>query len=154
MAVLNAAAQTALAVVRVYHPGSMTFLESLALGLLTGIGVLWGAIDTWYRRANRGIVWLKASILAGLVAGLLGVVGQAAFVDQTGVSALGPALSGGAAFTALLVLLPVGLGLLLGNLLEPRNQNSRTPIAEAPVGTRVSGLRSQPRKEDRSTPRG
>lgn len=154
MAVLNAATQTALAVVQVYHPGPMAFLESLVLGLLAGIGVLWGAIDTWYRRIDRGIVWLKAAILAGLLAGLLGVIGRAAFVDQTGLSALGPALSGGAAFIALLVLIPVGLGLLLGNLLGPRPLTSRIPPVETPAGTDRSGARSQPRKEDRSTPRG
>ena len=120
MALVTAVAQTVLATVKVYHPDSMTLLEPLTLGLLAGVGVLWGAVDTWYRRVDRGIVWLKASILAGLLSGLLGVIGQAAFVDQTGISALGPALSGGAAFTALLVLIPAGLGLLLGNLLEPR----------------------------------
>jgi hypothetical protein len=36
------------------------------------------------------------------------------FVDQPGVSALGGALTGGAAFSALLVLIPAGLGLFVG----------------------------------------
>lgn len=118
-AVLNAVAQTGIAAVAVYHAGTLTWLRPLALGLLAGIGVLWGAVDTWFRRLDRGVNWVKAAVLAGLLAGVLAVIGRAAFVDETGIWALEDALTGGAAFTALLVLIPAGLGLLLGLLLEP-----------------------------------
>jgi hypothetical protein len=125
LAVLNAAAQTGLSAVAVYHPAELALLRPLALGLLAGVGVLWGALDTWFDRLDRGVNWVKAAILAGLLAGVLGVVGKSAFVDATGTWALGEALTGGAAFTALLVLVPAGVGLLLGRLLGPRRTSSR-----------------------------
>src|SRR5699024_3254700 len=49
------------------------------------------------------------------LAGILGVVGRGLFVDQTGVAALGEALTGGAAFLALLVIVPAGIGMFVGS---------------------------------------
>ncbi len=149
MAVLHATAQTLLAAAAVYHASALGIQRPLAIGLLAGAGVLWGALDTWFRRLDRGIIWVKAAILAGLLAGVLGVVGQAAFVDQTGVSALGGALTGGAAFTALLVLLPAGLGLLLGKLLDPRAVAE--PQRPAPPAPPVRKSRRRPPPQARRT---
>jgi hypothetical protein len=57
---------------------------------------------------------LIACLIAGWGAAVLGVIGKSVFVDQTGVAELGGALTGGAAFTALLVLIPAAIGLAAG----------------------------------------
>lgn len=156
LAVLNAAAQTALSSVAVYHPSELTLLRPLALGVLAGVGVLWGACDTWFVRLDRGIGWIKAAILAGLLAGVLGVVGKGVFVDATGAWALGDALTGGAAFTALLVIVPAGAGLLLGRLLGTRHteeQQARPPARPHTTSHRTTASRrAHSRRDDRSGP--
>lgn len=162
LAVVNAAAQTGLSAVAVHHPTGLALLRPLTLGVLAGIGVLWGALDTWFDRLDRGVNWVKAAILAGLLAGVLGVIGKAAFVDATGAWALGDALTGGAAFTALLVVIPAGVGLLLGRLLGPRRPTSRhrggrrtgarSPAQAGQVGS--TRVRVPPRGRDRADRRG
>lgn len=156
MAMLFATAETLLAAQTVFHPGGLAVARSLALGLLAGAGVLWGAIDTWYRRTDRGLVWLKAALLAGVLAGILSVIGRAAFVDQTGVAALWPAITGQAAFRALVVLVPAWLGLQAGKLLGSRAAAGRPPGPphshphRRPRGHPRS--RAQPGNADRSAP--
>jgi hypothetical protein len=53
---------------------------------------------------------------------VLSLVGKSIFVDQTGVADLGAALTGGAAFTALLVLVPAGVGMLAGRWISRSHQ--------------------------------
>jgi len=114
MAVLHAAAAVATAKYAVFHPTERTLVTAIALTVLVGTVALWSAIDAWTRLADAGRAWFVASLLAGVGSGVLTVVGKAVFVDGTGVSALASALTGGAAFTALLVLVPAGLGLFVG----------------------------------------
>lgn len=123
MAVLHGAAVTAVAKVGVYRPTGADLIEAAVLALLVGAAALWGAIDAWLRRPDRARSWFIAAIVAGPVSGVLSVVGRAMFVDQTGIAALDEALTGHAAFTALLVLVPAGLGLLVGGKLgAPRGR--------------------------------
>ena len=75
---------------------------------------MWGVLDRWRALPRPELTWLYAALVAGWGAGVLGVIGRSIFVDQTGVSELGSALTGGAAFTALLVFVPAGIGLLAG----------------------------------------
>jgi hypothetical protein len=75
-------------------------------------------LDTWRAVPRPEVVWLISALVAGWGAGVLGVIGRAIFVDQTGVSELGSALTGGAAFTALLVFVPAGVGLLAGKWIK------------------------------------
>ena len=89
-------------------------MTSLALAVLVGAAALWSALDAWRDVPDRGRAWFIAALVAGVVSGILYVIGRAVFVDQTGVSELGGALTGGAAFSALLVLIPAGLGLFVG----------------------------------------
>ena len=119
MAVVNAAAQTMIAKLEVTNPTSTSVLEPITLAVLVGIAGLWGGLDGWLRWGGRRPVmaWFYAGLFGGVLAGLLGVIGQAVFVDQTGIWALSTALTGGAAFTALLIMLPAGLGLLVGGKL-------------------------------------
>ncbi len=114
MGLLHGAVQTALASEVADDPGSATVLRPTALGMLVGAAVLWSALDSWRGRPGVGRTWFVAALVTGPVAGLLGWLGQSLLVDSTGLSALGPALLGGAAFTALLVLVPAGLGCLVG----------------------------------------
>jgi hypothetical protein len=114
MAVLHGVALTLLAKYAVYHPTDQTLVTSLALAVLVGAAALWSALDAWREVPDRGRAWFIAALVAGVVSGILYVIGRAVFVDQTGVSELGGALTGGAAFSALLVLIPAGLGLFVG----------------------------------------
>lgn len=114
MAVLHGTALTLLAKYAVYHPTDQTLAVSLTLAVLVGAAALWAALDAWRGVSDRGRAWFIAALVAGVVSGILYVIGRAVFVDQTGVSELGGALTGGAAFSALLVLVPAGLGLFVG----------------------------------------
>lgn len=116
---VHACAQTIMAAFEVNHPTSKGFLAAIVLGGLVTIAAVWGVIDTWRAVERREIMWLIAALVAGWGAGVLGVIGKAVFVDQTGTSELGVALTGGAAFTALLVLVPAGIGMLVGKWIAP-----------------------------------
>ncbi|HET6704770.1 hypothetical protein, partial [Amycolatopsis sp.] len=128
-AVLHGAAITLLATYAVYHPTDQALPVSLALAVLVGAAALWSALDAWRGLPDRGRVWFVAALVAGPVAGILYVIGRAAFVDQTGVSELGGALTGGAAFSALLVLIPAGLGLFVGGRIGRSQEPGEEPRA-------------------------
>ncbi len=114
MAVVHAVAETVRADFGVHHPTSRTLFEAIMLGVLVGFAAVWGALDRWRGVEDAGKVWLVACLVAGWGAAVLGVIGKSVFVDQTGVAELGGALTGGAAFTALLVLVPAAIGLGAG----------------------------------------
>jgi hypothetical protein len=114
MAVVHAVAETVRADFGVHHPTSRTLFEALTLGVLVGAAAVWGAVDRWRGVEDAGRAWLIASLVAGWGAAVLAVIGKSAFVDQTGVADLGGALTGGAAFTALMVLVPAAIGLAAG----------------------------------------
>jgi hypothetical protein len=114
MAVVHAAAMTLLAKWSVFHPTDQTVITSVTLAVLVGVAALWSAIDGWRDRPDRGRAWFIAALVTGLAGGVLYVIGRAIFVDQTGVAELKSALTGGAAFSALLGLVPAGLGLFVG----------------------------------------
>jgi hypothetical protein len=115
MAVVHAAAETVRADFGVQHPTSRTLFEAIVLGVLVGVAAVWGAVDKWHEVEDAGRTWLIASLVAGWGAAILSVIAKSIFVDQTGVAELGGALTGGAAFTALLVLIPAAIGLGAGN---------------------------------------
>jgi hypothetical protein len=119
MAVLHAAAFTTVAKVEVFQPTGTTVIQAVAIAVLVGAAALWSALDGWLRREDSGRAWFIAALVAGPVSGVLYVIARAVFVDQTSMNELWPALTGGAAFTALLVMIPAGLGLLVGGKLEP-----------------------------------
>jgi hypothetical protein len=119
MAVVYAAAETVLAAVQVDHPGSGSILDPVVLALLVGVSGLWAGVDGWLRKPRRGMNWFYGALIGGVLAGLLSVIARAALVDQTGLWALGPALTGDAAFIALLIMLPAGLGIAVGGRLRP-----------------------------------
>jgi hypothetical protein len=137
MAVVYAAAETVLAKVQVTAPGAGSVLDPVVLALLVGVGLLWGGVDGWLRRPRAGIQWFYAALVGGLLAGVLSVIARAAFVDQTGVSALGSALTGDAAFIALLIMLPAAIGVAGGGRLQPperADRQGRRSLRSAPRG--------------------
>ncbi|PWV80168.1 hypothetical protein SAMN05421630_10943 [Prauserella marina] len=145
MAVLHAAATVALAKIAVFQPTEVTFVTAVVLALLVGAAALWSALDAWLGLREPGRTWFIAALVAGPVSAVLSVIGRGVFVDQTGTSELGSALTGGAAFTALLVLIPAGLGMFVGGKLNARaNDFEDSDDAEdsgsgplAPVGARA-----------------
>ncbi|MFE6611058.1 B-4DMT family transporter [Amycolatopsis sp. NPDC057786] len=130
MALLHGAAVTVLAKYEVFNPTDKTLVTALTLAVLVGAAAGWGAADAWQGKPERGKNWFIAALIAGPVSGVLYVIGRAVFVDQTGVSELGGALTGGAAFSALLVLIPAGLGLFVGGRITKADQ----PASEKPTG--------------------
>jgi hypothetical protein len=127
LAVVHAAAETLRADYGVAHPTSRTLFEAIVLGVLVGVAAVWGATDTWREVPDRGRVWLIACLIAGWGAAILGIIGKSIFVDQTGVADLGGALTGGAAFTALLVLVPACVGFLAGRWIRVPRRSRPVP---------------------------
>ncbi|RKT56410.1 B-4DMT family transporter [Saccharothrix australiensis] len=121
--VLHGGVQVGTGAVAVHSPGGSAAARYAALGLVVVVGVVWGALDSRRGLDEGGLVWFSAALVAGPVAGVVGVLGRSLLVDRTGVEALGPALTGGAAFTALLVLVAAGPGLALGRVV-PRPRRS------------------------------
>jgi hypothetical protein len=121
LAVVLAGADVGLAALAV-HTSTLGPLRSIVLGVVAGTAALWAALDGWKGLDDRARAWVLAAIVAGFGSGLLRVIGKAIFVDETGVSALGSALTGDAAFGALVVLIPAGLGLLVGGKIADREK--------------------------------
>ncbi|MCG8917759.1 B-4DMT family transporter [Actinokineospora sp. PR83] len=119
LAVVHAVVAVVVAAVKAGNPTGQSVVEAISLGGLVGVAAVWAAVDGWRQVPERGMAWVLAALVAGVGSAVLQVIGRGIFVDQTGVSALGGALTGGAAFTALLVLLPAGLGLVVGPRLDP-----------------------------------
>ncbi|MFE5564275.1 B-4DMT family transporter [Amycolatopsis japonica] len=134
MALLHGAAVTVLAKYEVFNPTDKTLVTALALAVLVGAAAGWGAVDAWQGRPERGKKWFIAALIAGPVSGVLYVIGRAVFVDQTGASELGGALTGGAAFSALLVLIPAGIGLFVGGRITKTGDDEDQPASEKPAG--------------------
>jgi hypothetical protein len=150
MALLHAIADTALAKATVYHPTGLLTARIVVIALLVGAAALWGALDAWLGRADLGRTWVIASLFAGLASGVLYVIGRGIFVDQAGIQELWPALTGGAAFTALLVLVPAGLGLLFGGRItrpEPAGAEPATTPKPSPTPRRRRTPSPAPRGE-------
>ncbi|ATY11014.1 hypothetical protein CU254_11445 [Amycolatopsis sp. AA4] len=161
MAVVHAAAMTLLAKWSVFHPTGQTLFTSLTIAVLVGVAALWSAIDGWRGLRDRGRAWFIASLVAGVGSGILYVIGRAIFVDQTGVSELGAALTGGAAFSALLVLVPAGLGLFVGGRMRrPAADSAEDPGEPEPddededgAGSRSGELQLPPSPTPRTAPK-
>ncbi|NRN64335.1 hypothetical protein GC106_15410 [Kibdelosporangium sp. 4NS15] len=119
LAFVLAGADVGLAAIAV-HVSSLGVLRSTVLGVVAGLAALWGALDGWRQLDDRARIWVLSSIVAGFASGLLRVIGKSVFVDETGLSSLGSALTGDAAFGALVILVPAGLGLLVGGRIAQR----------------------------------
>lgn len=147
MAVLHATAAVALAKFAVFQPTEVTVVTILALAVLVGAVAFWSALDAWRELVEAGRTWFVASLVAGVTSGVLVVIGKAVFVDRTGVSALASALTGGAAFTALLILVPAGMGLLVGGRLARSYRGSGAEPDSESANPRRPSPSPRPRRE-------
>lgn len=122
----------------VYRATDHSVVTSIVFALLIGVAVGWGSVDGWLRREDRWLNWFYAGIIAGPVAGVLSVIGRATLVDQTGVAELKTALTTHAAFTALLVMVPAALGMLVGATVDTpkRRSAAMSQASEAPARRR------------------
>ncbi|HEV7907589.1 MAG TPA: B-4DMT family transporter [Pseudonocardiaceae bacterium] len=132
MGVLHGAVQTGVAAVNVRNAEAGSAVRPVALGLLIAAAMIWGVVDGWRELEGRGMNWFFASLVGGPLAGVIGVIGAGLLVDQTGVESLGAALTGGAAFTALLVLVPAALGLVVGTALPEPGAQRRKAVKSEP----------------------
>ncbi|OLR91730.1 hypothetical protein BJP25_25155 [Actinokineospora bangkokensis] len=119
MAVVHAVVSVVVAALKAANPTGQSVLEAISLAVLVGVAAVWAAVDGWREVPDRGRAWVLAALITGVGSAVLSTLGRGLFVDQTGAGQLGEALTGGAAFSALLVLLPAGLGLLVGPRLDP-----------------------------------
>lgn len=139
MAMVHAAVQVALAAVTVHQPTDLSLVRPIVLALLIGVAALWGALDGWMRRPEGARTWFIAALVAGPLAGLFSVAGRRLMVDRTGLADLWPAMTGGAAFIALLVLVPAALGLLVGGRMEAAPEARARSRGKARPGDAASG---------------
>ncbi len=130
MTLVHTAGQSAMSFVRASAPERAPIAAASVLGLLVAVALAWGAADSWLRHDRPATTWLLAALVTGPVAGLLGVIVRTAFIDATRMTALWPALTGGAAFTALLVLVPAVAGIGAGRLLEPPSGSRREQVSQ------------------------
>lgn len=138
MAVVHAAGTVVLLKLKLAGVMPPTFLTWITIAVLIGVAWLWGSIDGW-RRIDRPVVtWFVAGVVGGLLGGVLNVAGRALFVDQTGVSQLPAQLTSGAAFTALLIMVPAWVGVAIGARLDP-------PVAQEPGAAGAVSSAAAPR---------
>lgn len=126
------------------RPEQGSWLRLAALALLVLVALVWGTRDG--ARADRTeddlpARWLKAGLATGPVAAFAAWLVRTLAVDATGLESLWGQLTGGAAFTALLVLVPAVVGVALGRWLvatpgrsrlrrRDRGQSSTEPVED------------------------
>ncbi len=125
-------AQAAFVALRSLSPDLMTLWSVLLLAAVLAVGILWVGAEVVLDRHPPEWSWFFAALAAAPAAGLLSWLLLALFVDDTGVADLGSALVGRAAFTALLVLVSVGIGSRLGWLsLRRHGEGADDPALDA-----------------------
>lgn len=144
LAFVLAGADVGLAAIAV-QTSSLGVIRSVVLGVVAGLAALWAALDGWRQLDDRGRVWVLAAVIAGFASGLLRVIGKAIFVDETGMSSLGSALTGDAAFGALVILIPAGLGLLVGGRINQHRINQHRISSQSDPAQRDTA-KAGPRK--------
>lgn len=120
LSLVHVAARTALGFSALSWPTSGQSQRIGGLLAVLAVALLWSGIDALREdpdddeRDDLVLRWLKAAVLAGPVAGLLGWAVEGAFIDSVGTSALPGNIIGGGAFTALLIFIPALVGMMFG----------------------------------------
>lgn len=149
LAVVIAAGAVIVARLTVAMPGNEV-LTWIGVALLGGVSLMWGSIDGWLRRPDPMVTWLGAGVFAGVAGAVLYIIGRSVFVDESGTHDLGVQLTSGAAFLALLVIVPAGLGLLVGSQLDTP---AKTPAPAAEVAEPEKPAKPSPTAR-KTAPRG
>jgi hypothetical protein len=152
LAVLHAAADTLIAYYRLGEPTALSVPRGVALGVLVGIAALWAALDGLRHKLDRGRNWVLAAIFGGLFAAILGLIAKAVLLSQTSGEDVWPAITGGASFTALLILIPAGLGLAVGGAMksprQPVELDEDAELEDAELDEEPVKPSPRPRKRD------
>lgn len=126
------------------HRGLEVYITAVVFSLLIGFVLAWASVDGWLGKHDRWMNWFIAALIAGPLSGLLNTVGRAMFVDRTSMAELGDQLTGGAAFIALLVLVPAAVGLIVGPRLTSPRPAERPAAAQSVPAPRAQ---TQPERE-------
>lgn len=138
MMILHVAVRTALGYVALYWPTSGQLPRTAGLLVVLAAALLWSGVDALRENVDDDdrddliLRWLKAAVLAGPVAGLLGWAVEGLFIDSVGTSELTAEVIGGGAFTALLIFLPAMLGMAFGKFVRPDRDGFRRRINREP----------------------
>ncbi|GAB2927074.1 hypothetical protein GCM10027047_24930 [Rhodococcus aerolatus] len=130
LAPVHAAVSVGVGLLAAEHPEQGSWLRLVALGLLLAVALVWGTWDgTREARATDDLSarWLKAGLAAGPVAAFAAWLVRVLAVDATGLESLWGQLTGGASFTALMVLVPAVVGVVLGRWLVASPRAPRAP---------------------------
>ncbi|RZS43181.1 hypothetical protein EV193_102159 [Herbihabitans rhizosphaerae] len=126
LGVLHAVVETLRAYFVARDPSALpTVLPAVALAVLVAAAALWAGVDALLKHDMDFYRWFYAGLVAAPIAGILRVIGKATLVDQSDAGELGAALTSGAAFTALLVMVPAWLGMVVGQRLRPARRPAR-----------------------------
>lgn len=131
MSIVHIAARTVLGIVIVEAPLHGTTLKFVALAIVLLVALIWAGIDGIIDarrhedpddRTDLIMVWIKAGVVTALISGLVCYI-----IDQAGVPGIGATslffeLTSGAAGTALMIIAPAAVGLLVGRWLGRREQ--------------------------------
>lgn len=144
LVLLHVLARTGLELALRSAPAHGDLLRYGTVVLLVLVALLWAGLDAVredredVQRDDLSARWLRASLLTGPLAGLVGWAVEGLFIDASGSEELLVEVTGGAAFTALLVLVPAALGLFVGGRVRPAD-----PEPEPVVGTARDARRAR-----------
>lgn len=136
MALVHFVARTALAAGVAALPGQGSVLRMITLVAVVLIAVVWGGLDgITARRAedaaggrpdgvDRTMLWLKASVVAGVLAGLVSWIFTAISGLAVSNNSVFFEVTSGAAFTVLLVFIPAVISVSLGRWLAGRGDKT------------------------------
>ncbi len=140
MMLLHVGVRTALGFAALSWPTSGQTQRTAGLVVVVVVAMVWAGLDVLREnvddaeRDDLPLRWLKAAVLAGPVAGLVGWAVESVFIDSVGTSTLVGDVIGGGAFTALLIVVPAMIGLAFGRLARPdRRVQRRRPSREPSV---------------------
>lgn len=148
LAVVHVVVRAVLGLAIAQSPLQGSLMRWVSLLVVVLIAAIWGYIDgSRDRRRNADpdngadltMLWLKAALLGGVVAGAVAwIVDQLPKFDL-GDNSLVFELTSGAAWTVLLIFVPAVTGVALGRFLSNRKANKASASRHAPVAVAAGG---------------
>ena len=150
LVLLHVLVRTGLELVLRSAPTHASLLRYGSLVVLVLAALLWAGLDAVRedrgdtRRDDLTARWLKTALVVGPLAGLVAWAVQGLLIDASGTEQLRVELTGGAAFTALLVLLPAALGLFVGGRVRQEEPETE-PVSGSARAARRARLAARER---------